>query len=215
MLNRLIKVLLPLVLAFSATVAHADHRGGYYMTVFGIQGTPNKARYAHTFATLVHTDESGVKEELTISWLPAPGHFRRDQGVPVLGIHPGHNYTLDETMAIYRGDAVRYWGPYEVSFDLWERAVARWYYLANHQTSYKMMIPIRDNLRMPPLHNQPGGAINCIMAVSDLGGWLDTGDAWGFEASGQVLQFLSPFLLHGYAPEPHVAEAMRLNQRLR
>ena len=54
------------------------------------------------------------------------------------------------------------------------------------------------------------------MGVSDIGGYLDAGTAWGVNASSQVLTFLSRDVLDPLSPalaHPEVAAEMDLYRR--
>src|SRR3954469_8416504 len=57
----------------------------------------------------------------TISWLPESGR------VHLFGVERGRNFTLDQTLALacQSGKKVRSWGPYEISADLYRRALNR------------------------------------------------------------------------------------------
>jgi hypothetical protein len=196
------------VLAGSAQAAQ------YYMVMFGYQGAPNLARTSHTFATFVAVEGQAVTEEVTVSWLPAPGYFGPGNSMPVLRAVPGHNYTLDETIGLAGDAQIQYWGPYQITDSLFAQAEARAGFLSEGTTSYKMIV-LDEARREPALYNQPGGVINCIMAVSDLGGYLDTGTNWGYAASSQVLGWLSRWT-YDYPQGTHadVAQLMQLDERL-
>lgn len=213
-MQRLSRLLLALFLLVAAGPAVA---ADYYMVMFGSQTPENTARTSHTFATFVRMDDGELTEELTVSWLPAPGYFGPEYRMPPVAIVPGKNYTLDETIRFSPRRRTSFWGPYEISAALYERAARRVAYLDRGVTSYKMMNLARGRLRDAPLRNQPGGAINCIMAVSDIGGFLDTGTAWGVDASRRVLNFLARDVLDPLSPalaHPEVAAAMDLYRRI-
>jgi hypothetical protein len=125
---------------------------------------------------------------------------------------PGHNYTLDETIAMDAGRFVRYWGPYPVTESFYDAAKARTEMLALGQTHYKMFV-LSDDHRAPAGRNEPGGAINCIMGVSDLGGYLNTGTAYAVRASVRVLESFARFMI-GFTADSHIAGLMRIPQRL-
>jgi len=185
----------------------------YYMTIFGSEGSPDLARESHTFATFAATEGGIETQELTISWLPAPGYFAAGNTMPPLKVVPGHNYDLDQTIALAPSHRVLYWGPYEIQPELFAQAVERVHFLASGRTNYKMF-QLNLDQRIPTLHDQPGGTINCIMAVSDLGGLLGTGTSWGYPASRQVLAFLSRWIYDfPYGRHPEIASAMHLQER--
>lgn len=214
MLKQLRLVLIMLV-SISSHQAKASGSPTFFMTVFGAESAISLARNSHTFATFVKVENGTITEEGTISWLPAPGYFMANFTMPLLRVVPGHNYTLDETVQLSPGRRVHTFGPYQIEPELYRRAVNRMIFLSQGTTSYKMMMPFNDSLRQPTLHNMPGGAINCIMAVSDLGGMLNTGTSWGDAASRQVVQLLAPMLVHqDYTVDDEVAALMKLNARL-
>ncbi len=210
-------LLATLALMVASTSAFAQTR--HYMVMFAAEGSPSTARTSHTFATFVREDGGRIVEEKTISWLPQEGYFGPNYTMPPLAIVPGHNYTLDQTMARSPGRRTSFWGPYEISTNFYRAASNRVAYLNRAETSYKMMNLVRGRLRDAPLRNQPGGAINCIMAVSDLAGYIETGTAWGVDASSQVLGYFRPYVLdnmtHGpVVAHPDVAQRMNLYRRI-
>ena len=211
-MSRFLLIIASLVLMAGSGLAHAETT--YYMVMFGAQTQFNAPRTSHTFATFVKAEDGLVVDEQTISWLPAEGYFGIDYSMPPLRIVPGRNYTLDETIARSPGRSVQFWGPSEITPRLYAKAMERVRYLNGGGTSYKMMILFRDNLRTNPSRNEPGGAINCIMAVSDIGGYLETGTARGVEASGQVLASLSRHLVNGNRNVQAIADQMHLRERL-
>ncbi len=215
-MSRILRILLPLFLMLGATGAQASPGTHFYMVMFAAEGSPNQARTSHAFATFVREDNGVLTQELTISWLPALGYFGPNSSMPLLQIVPGRNYSLDETVSLSPGRHVSFWGPYEITPQLFSRAQARVGYLRSGATSYKMMVLLR-NLRGNAGRNQPGGAINCIMALSDIGGYLDTGTSWGIAASGQVLSFLAPLVLDDirFSSYGHDDIAQKMNLRYR
>lgn len=199
-------------LTLGSVTALANTR--YVMVVFGYQGTPDLARSSHTFATFARIDDGALTEETTISWLPARGYFGPQYTMPPLATVPGHNYTMDETIYMAGQQAILYWGPFDVTPDLYERARERAWFLAQGTTSYKMFV-LREKLRIPALYNRPGGTINCIMGVSDLGGYLDTGNNWGYTASQLVLSHLSRWVYnYPYGIDLEAAALLNLRERV-
>lgn len=100
----------------------------YYVTLFGGQGDLLRPRTAHTWATFVRTVSTSAGEQVlnvdTISWLPAtlnvrPWALRAETGV---------NLTLDQTlevMASHRRSRVAAFGPYEITADRYQQALAQ------------------------------------------------------------------------------------------
>jgi hypothetical protein len=107
-----------LALALAAGPAAASDPPGtrYYFLLFGGQSVPFKPRTAHTWATWVKATPTGagpvMLDCLTISWLPPDGRVHPLR----LRSGPGHNFTLEETLAIMAGvnSQVSVWGPFEV-----------------------------------------------------------------------------------------------------
>lgn len=141
---------------------------------------------SHTFATFLNVKGKRVIEEITISWMPKSDYLESGNTMPREAVVPGKNYSLDETLSLLKGKSFQHYGAYPISEELFKRAKSRISFLNQGRTAYKMALPNRTNA----LHNKPGGAINCIIAVSDLGGYLDTGVNYGFNASYLVLKHL-------------------------
>ena len=78
---------------------------------------------------------------------------------PVLRIVPGHNYTLDQTLFFGRGHQVLYWGPYQISPDLWHRAVARTNFLATNYLDLRRRSGERPHLFRSIARKDMGGRI--------------------------------------------------------
>lgn len=198
------RFLFVVVALFASHRSFADHsqslRGRYFAVIFGYQGTPNRAVDSHTFAAFLTGEDlerGDVYDPATISWLPRTGVVRP------LRKEPGRNFSLSETIDIARRNRyeVRAFGPYEITADLYRRALRQIRFLESGAVEYKM-IP-------GPL---AGNAINCIMAVSQIGGSLKTGAEWGFDASALVTQHLSPWMIRYPYPNYDVAELMGLHE---
>ena len=158
-------------------------RNRYFVVVWGYEGDGNAPRDSHTFAAFYKGDDlaKGRVRPDTISWLPADG------GVSLIGTEQGRNFSLAETlaMACRDGKRVARWGPYETSFDLYQRALARIGLLASGRVSY-------SGLALVP------GTMNCIKAAGDI---TDTafvaGIFWGLAASEAVVHHFSQFFKNG------------------
>ena len=162
---------------------HEGLRGRYFMVVWAYQGPGNAPRDSHTFVTFYDGDDlanSHVKPA-TISWFPATGVVRP------FGVERGHNFSLAQTlaMACRGGKQLESWGPYEITFGLYRRALARISLLKSGKVSYSLM-----SLRP--------GTMNCIEAAGDI---TETpfrpGLSWGFAASEAVVRHFSSFLKNG------------------
>jgi hypothetical protein len=216
---------LPILLAFFPSTAREARADGdadaknddahAYVVVFGTQGNPDLARSSHTWATFILTRGGVVQDEETISWLPSEGYFGPDGTMPVLARVPGTNYDLDQTLGFTRNRQRMSWGPYEIDMGLYQRAVTRVAFLASGGTDYKMFV-LLERVRAPALYDQPGGAINCIMALSDIDGYLDTGSSWGFSASSDVVGFFAGqgSILAYPTVHPEIAELIHLPERM-
>jgi len=183
-MGRLLLAFVSLVIVgLPAVFAQPHHVDGlhnrYFVVVWGYEGDGNAPRDSHTFAAFYNGDDlaKGRVRPGTISWLPADG------GVSLTGAEQGRNFSLAETlaMACRDGKRVARWGPYETSFDLYRRALARIRLLASGRMSY-------SGLALIP------GTMNCIKAAGDI---TDTpflsGISWGLAASEAVVRHFSPF----------------------
>ncbi|MBY0369912.1 hypothetical protein K2X33_04445 [bacterium] len=169
-----------LLLAGTANAAAQRLDDRYFMVVFGYEGPGNRAVDSHTFASFYSGDalmRRQTRNPATISWLPATGVVR-----PIRR-EAGRNFSLEETLAIARerGYEVRAYGPYEITRDLYRRALDRIDYLNSGRVDYRMTAA---GLFMP-------NVLNCISAVSGVLGPLNTGTLWGFAASQKVTQYLA------------------------
>jgi hypothetical protein len=141
------------LLALAGGAAH----GAFYVVVWGAQRPVIKdPRYSHSFATFIRTCPDGRLEHFTISWLPVNGE------VHVLRIspEPGRNFGLAETLELCRRNRmeVARWGPYEVTEDLWARAVEQRGRLERGEVLYKGF----------DCGSSDGTVSNCLHAVSRI-----------------------------------------------
>jgi hypothetical protein len=160
-------------------------RGHYFLVVSGFQGPDNDVVHSHTFASFYSGNDlaKGIIKPATISWLPATGV------VQPFGSERGHNFTLAQTlrMACQLGRHVKSWGPYEIKPALYQRALRRIRLLKSGRIQYSMI-------------DTQAGSLNCIDAAGDLTPVpLDSGIAWGFVASDEVVRHLSPYFERGGA----------------
>ncbi len=164
--------------ALVQTPAFAESKA--YVVSWGYQNGGNRPNRSHTFATFFLVTDGRATEKVTISWLPMRGYLRGPSGlqVPALRPVPGHNYTLAETLqfAAGLGEPVSRFGPYEISLALYDTAKSQAAYLSSGRVYYKML----DRTSRP-------NAVNCIHAVTDIAGWVATGDIRGNGASRYVI----------------------------
>jgi hypothetical protein len=191
-----------------AAVAETEH---HYMIVFAYQGPLNITVKSHTFASFLKDSdlEGGIvpSEIPTISWLPVSTVINR------LAFQPGHNFNLPQTVQVALRERLRiyYWGPFEITDQLYAAAMNRIQFLNTNQLAYKMI----DGAERPDLDPwNRGSAINCIHALSDIGGWLSTGFRHGIAASEAVVAHLSPAIVNPQVLHRGVAEQIQLDQIL-
>jgi hypothetical protein len=166
-----------------AATERIDLRGRYFIVVWGYQGAVNAPKDSHTFASLYDGTQlsRGRVKPATISWLPITGV------VHILKVEPGRNFSLGQTLtlACRSGRQVGSWGPYEIDFDLYRRALAR-IRLLDSGTIRFSSIP------------RGGKTMNCIEATGDIAETpFRPGLVWGFRASEAVVRHLSPLFKNG------------------
>jgi hypothetical protein len=139
----------------------------HFIIVFGSQATPKLPRFCHTWATVIRVREAddapdtatpGRKhlEADTISWLPATLRVRPFALRP----EPGVNLDLDTTIraVLAQRQRISAWGPYEITADLYHRALRRKVKLDNGEMLYKAI----DRL------SRSSSDSDCIHALTDL-----------------------------------------------
>jgi hypothetical protein len=158
-----------------------DAEPKYYVTYYSYQSDPLRIRYTHTFAHFVKKTPLTTQEQ-TISWMPASLRIavlrrRAEQGV---------NLNLQDTLQLAQsiGARVTAYGPFEITRELYDRAANQIKRLQSGQVQYKC-----NDRRFR------GEATNCIHAVSDLGGYLDTGTQSGNAATDVVVRHLEAFVI--------------------
>lgn len=136
----------------------------YFLLIFGSQSTPKRARYTHTWASIVRVtgcDGPGVPciEEHTISWLPVnlnvrPLSFR---------VEPGANLPLHVTLEeVLRNDErISLWGPYEVRSGLYFRFMIQKAFMDSGRVGYQAIDNIGEAART-------GNGCDCIHSVTDM-----------------------------------------------
>jgi hypothetical protein len=158
-------------------------QGRYFVVIWGYEGLGNAPRDSHTFATFYDGDDlaHGHVRPATISWLSLTGRVR------LFGIEQGRNFSLGQTLAIacQSGKRVASWGPYEINFDLYQRALARIKLLRSGRVAY-------SGLRVRP------GTMNCSKAAGDITDEpFHPGISWGLGAGKAIVSHLSPFFKNG------------------
>jgi hypothetical protein len=139
----------------------------YFLIIFGSQTTPKLARFCHTWGTVIRVREADDAPDAatpgqkhldadTISWLPANLRVRPF----ALRSEPGVNLDLDTTIraVLAHNQRVSAWGPYEITADLYQRALRRKARLDNGEMLYKAIDPLVRS----------SSAGDCIHALTDL-----------------------------------------------
>ncbi|MCE9605752.1 MAG: hypothetical protein K8U03_12730 [Planctomycetia bacterium] len=142
----------------------------YFMLVFGSQSSPKRAKYTHTWMTIVKAVpgvENAAKYDLTshtISWLPRTLNVR----ILTLRGEPGVNLSLHQTLkfALCNNECLAMWGPYEldpiVAPQIYDKSLRQISRLNSGCVLYKAV---------DPDHGPRSTYIsNCIHAVTDLDG---------------------------------------------
>lgn len=143
----------------------------YFVVVFSYEG-PNgmlEPAETHTFATWVCMKDDKIIDRVVINWSP------KDTFVEFFKEVPGSNHTLKESVdhAIENNKRMSYW------------------VLRTDMTFFEDAKKQRDNLKMYKALDRGTrpNAVNCIHAISDTAGFLDTGTASGIEVGSRVTDF--------------------------
>ena len=168
-----------------------DLRGRYFVVIWAYQG--HAPTDSHSFASFYNGDDlaEGRVTPATISWLPASGE------VHPLQVERGRNFSLIETLAIacQGGKRVANWGPYEVTADLYRRALARIELLRSGRVAFSAV-------------GSHPHAMNCIEAAGDIGHTpLRPGSSWGVAASEAIVRHLRRFFKSGQ-PNDIIAQSV-------
>ena len=135
-----------------------------FVLVFGSQTTPKRAKYTHSWATVVKVSRYDSPEAFsiqhhTISWMPAsldirPLSFR---------VEPGINLSLRDTIdeMLRSGQRISVWGPYEVIPGMAERFQVQKAFLESGRVGYQCIDNIGEAART-------GGGCDCIHAITDM-----------------------------------------------
>lgn len=166
----------------------------YYVSIWAYESEPSLARNSHTFATFVRTD-GGQMEHHTISWLPV------DQFRIISSGQEGMNLDLASTLQRARNYNCKVYefGPYEITEELYNKAMAQISLLESGQVKYYAL-------------GNGKYVCNCIHAVSNVIGPLATGATWGRAANRQIVVHYRPWLINPTTVHPEISK--RLVNRL-
>lgn len=136
----------------------------FFILVFGSQSSPKRAKFTHTWATVVRATGcdgpgSPVLEESTISWMPASLDIRPLARHPEKGANLGLHFTVEEMLR--HDERVSVWGPYEVGPGLHHRFLVQKQFLESGQVGYQCIDSVGESARL-------GNGCDCIHAISDM-----------------------------------------------
>lgn len=157
----------------SSNIGEAAAGERYYVMIFGSESVPKRARFTHTWATVVkattddaHPDAPPTLESLTISWMPRTLNIRPITLRPECGVNLGLHATICDSRS--KGECIAMWGPFdfdpEIGPRLYERVQKQVARLNSGRVLYKCIDP----------DTGPGSTYisNCIHAVTDLDPFL-------------------------------------------
>jgi hypothetical protein len=186
----------------------------FLIIVFGSQSVPKRAKFTHTWATMVRvtgadTDAPAIAEEVTISWMPATLDIRPLAMRP----EPGTNLSLHDTFrdVLRHDERVSVWGPYEVSPGFFYRFKVQKEFLESGQIGYQCVDTIGEAARQ-------GNGCCCIHAITDMDPIFDRGGypliMYGEAASGHIVHELHtrPILIDPHREHPRLLTALGLDQ---
>lgn len=136
----------------------------YFIIVFGSQSTPKRAKYTHSWATIVKVSgcdrpATETVEEQTISWMPASLAIRPGS----LHVEPGTNLPLHFTIEemLRHDERISIWGPYEIGPGLFHRFLVQKAFLESGRVGYQCIDTVGEAART-------GGGCDCIHAITDM-----------------------------------------------
>jgi hypothetical protein len=182
--------------AETAPAEAAPPRDRYFVMIFGSESVPKRARYTHTWATIVKAMPEAANaasyrlESQTISWMPRTLNIR-----PLaLRAECGVNLSLEATFrdCFAKCECVAMWGPYEldpcIATEIYGRVCAQVARLNSGCVLYKCIDPDQGP--------RSTYIADCIHAVTDLDRHLSRPfynelRNYGIDASRRVVQVLA------------------------
>jgi hypothetical protein len=192
----------------------------YFVMIFGSESVPKRARYTHTWATIVRAIPDAMNagayhlESQTISWMPRtlnirPLAFRAEPGVN-LGLHA----TFRDCFS--KSECVAMWGPYEFDAQhgavIYSRVAAQIARLNSGCVLYKCIDPDHGP--------RSTYTCDCIHAVTDLDRNLprpfyDEMQNFGMDAGRRVVHVLaSRHRIDVQHTHPWIADALGVDPRV-
>ena len=173
----------------------------YYFALFAHDSKVPLPFTCHVWGTWAKVgDDGAIAGEVTISWMPVGSWHFIDKA------KPGYNMTLRESLEFAAGSrkVIRYWGPFEIDREFYERAEARHRELPE-TCCYKALDAFSRRKASP--------AINCFHAVSDIPGKLTTHIRYGLWAGDGIYKhFRKHNLLRATEDEGAVAALLGLKE---
>jgi hypothetical protein len=177
----------------------------YYLLMFGSQSDPKKAKYTHSWATVVKVVDRGQGQPPciqadTISWMPAtldidPMSFRVECGTDL-----DLCTTINEMLK--HDERISLWGPYQLRTGLYRKFLLQKEFMDSGKIGYQCVDTVGEAARN-------GNGSNCIHAITDLDSQFDRGGypLWRFgeQASAYVVNqivardgFIDPCTKHDW-----------------
>jgi hypothetical protein len=193
----------------------------YFVMVFGSESSPKRARYTHTWATMVKATPDPRQadafrlEVQTISWMP------RNLIIRPLALRPecGVNLSLEATVrdCFCKGECICMWGPYEYD----PRIAPGVYQRVLHQIARLNCGAVLYKCIDPDTGPRSRYISDCIHAVSDLDPYeprpfYNEFQNYGMDASRRLVRILAgrhrfdPTVTHAW-----IADAVGVDPRVR
>ena len=144
----------------------------YYVLLFSSQSEPKRAKYTHSWSTIVRVVNQGPNaapcvEHYTISWMPAtldihPMRLRIEQGVN-LDLHT----TIREMLK--NDERISLWGPYEVRPGIYKKHLMQKAFVESGELGYQCIDTLGEARRT-------GKGSDCIHAITDMDAQFDRGN---------------------------------------
>jgi hypothetical protein len=185
----------------------------YFLLVFGSESKPKKAKYTHTWATMVRVKESPgtapTLEQFTISWMPATLDIQPYSRRVEPGVNLDMRFSVEEMLR--HDETVAVWGPYEVGFWMFDRFMVQKQFIDSGKIGYQCIDSIGEAARK-------GNGCDCIHAVTDLDPLFDRSryplSYYGLSGSKNVVRQIHtrPVILHPEADHSRLFTQLGLDE---